>query len=164
MPETHPPKDEGRAASNLPPLSLHIPEPRYRPGDTPDFGDIDVPAVEATPRPGEATKPDAMRELSYGLVRVLDFDGQAKGQWDPKLTPERLRVMLRYMMLVRAFDDRMKRAAYERQGGVCPYCGEHFELSEMHADHIVPWSKGGTTDAANCEMLCKPHNRAKGNR
>ena len=55
MPETHPKKDVGRPASNLPPLSLHIPEPRYRPGDTPDFGDIEVPAVEATPRPGEAT-------------------------------------------------------------------------------------------------------------
>src|SRR3546814_6187713 len=55
-----------------------------------------------------------MRDLCYGLVRVLDFDGQAKGQWDPKLTPERLRVMLRYMMLVRAFDDRMFRA--QRQG------------------------------------------------
>ena len=35
MPETHPEKDVGRPASNLPPLSLHIPEPRYRPGDTP---------------------------------------------------------------------------------------------------------------------------------
>eukprot|EP01034_Spumella_vulgaris_P002319 gene2319-3014_t len=103
-----------RPASNLPPLSLHIPEPRYRPGDTPDFGDIVVPAVDATPRPSEATKPDAMRDLCHGLVRVLDFDGQAKGQWDPKLSPERLRTMLRYMMLVRAFDDRMFRA--QRQG------------------------------------------------
>ena len=109
MPET-----PQRPASNLPPLSLHIPEPRYRPGDTPDFGDIEVPAVEAAPRPSEATKPDAMRELSYGLVRVLDFDGHAKGQWDPKLSPERLRTMLRNMMLTRAFDDRMFRA--QRQG------------------------------------------------
>lgn len=63
---------------------------------------------------------------------------------------------------IRAFDDRMKRAAYERQGGVCPYCGEHFELSEMHADHIVPWSKGGTTTADNCQMLCRDCNLKKG--
>ena len=109
MPETH-----KRPAQNLPPLSLHIPEPRYRPGDAPDFGDIDVPPVDATPRPGEATKPDAMRDLCYGLVRVLDFDGVAKGAWDPKLNAERLRAMLRTMMLVRAFDDRMFRA--QRQG------------------------------------------------
>src|SRR3546814_2861411 len=109
MPET-----PQRPASNLPPLSLHIPEPRYRPGDTPDFGDIEVPAVDATPRPGEATKPEAMRELCYGLVRVLDFDGQAKGQWDPKLSRDRLRAMLRNMVLTRSFDDRMFRSP--RQG------------------------------------------------
>src|SRR3546814_10841407 len=55
-----------------------------------------------------------MRELCYGLVRVLDFDGQAKGPWNPNLAPDRLRTMLRYMMLLRAFDDRMFRA--QRQG------------------------------------------------
>lgn len=62
---------------------------------------------------------------------------------------------------IRAFDDRMKRAAYERQGGVCPYCGEHFELSEMHADHIKPWAKGGPTTAENCQVLCRDCNLKK---
>lgn len=62
---------------------------------------------------------------------------------------------------IRAFDDRMKRAAYERQSGVCPYCGEHFELSEMHADHIKPWAKGGPTTAENCQMLCRDCNLKK---
>ena len=62
---------------------------------------------------------------------------------------------------IRAFDDRMKRAAYERQNGVCPYCKEHFEISEMHADHIKPWSKGGTTTADNCQMLCRDCNLKK---
>ena len=62
---------------------------------------------------------------------------------------------------IRAFDDRMKRAAYERQGGVCPHCGEHFELSEMHADHIKPWAKGGPTTAENCQMLCRDCNLKK---
>lgn len=62
---------------------------------------------------------------------------------------------------IRAFDERMKRAAYERQGGVCPYCGQHFEFSEMHADHIRPWSKGGTTVADNCQMLCRDCNLRK---
>jgi 2-oxoisovalerate dehydrogenase E1 component alpha subunit len=55
-----------------------------------------------------------MRQLSYGLVRVLDMDGRAGGQWDPRLSPERRLAMLRYMMLLRAFDDRMFRA--QRQG------------------------------------------------
>ena len=62
---------------------------------------------------------------------------------------------------IRAFDDRMKRAAYERQGGVCRYCGERFELSDMHADHIKPWSKGGPTTADNCQMLCRDCNLRK---
>ena len=62
---------------------------------------------------------------------------------------------------IRAFDDRMKRAAYERQGGVCRYCGERFDLSDMHADHIKPWSKGGPTIADNCQMLCRDCNLKK---
>ena len=62
---------------------------------------------------------------------------------------------------IRAFTDKMKRAAYERQGGVCPRCGQHFELSKMHADHIIPWSKGGSTTKENCQMLCADCNRRK---
>ena len=108
------PKPSARPASNLPPLSLHIPEPKFRPGDTADFSDVEVPAVDAIARPGEDIVPHAMRDLSYGLVRVLDFDGNARGSWDPKLSTERKLAMLRTMMLVRAFDDRMFRA--QRQG------------------------------------------------
>jgi hypothetical protein len=37
-------------------------------------------------------------------------------------------------------------------------------LAEMDADHVTAWSKGGATDTKNCEMLCKSHNRAKGNK
>lgn len=39
-----------------------------------------------------------------------------------------------------------------------------WKLSEMDADHVTPWSKGGNTDYNNCQVLCKTHNRAKGNR
>lgn len=106
--------DPPRAAHNLPPLSLHIPEPRYRPGDAPDFGDVEIPPVGAIARPSEASLPADIRDLSYGLVRVLDFDGQASGSWDPHLSSDRLLQMLRSMMLLRAFDDRMFRA--QRQG------------------------------------------------
>jgi len=62
----------------------------------------------------------------------------------------------------RTFDNRMKRQAYERQNGICPICGKHFELTEMEADHITPWCKGGTTTAENCQMLCRECNRRKG--
>ena len=63
---------------------------------------------------------------------------------------------------IRAFPDSMKRAAYERMGGFCGKCGKPFELAEMEADHITPWIEGGRTNAANCQMLCKKHNRSKG--
>lgn len=101
-------------AHNLPPLSLHVPEPRYRPGDVPDFQDIEIPDVGALAKPSEGAKPSDIRELAYGLIRVLDLDGTAAGPWDPKLSPEYLQQMLRYMMLLRAFDNRMFRA--QRQG------------------------------------------------
>jgi 2-oxoisovalerate dehydrogenase E1 component alpha subunit len=100
--------------SNLSPLRLHVPEPKFRPGDEADFSDIIVPAVDEIARPDEASTPAQLQPLAYGLVRVLDDDGQAKGSWNPWLDADQLRLMLRNMMLVRAFDDRMFRA--QRQG------------------------------------------------
>lgn len=64
---------------------------------------------------------------------------------------------------IRQFNARERRAAYERQGGVCAACGERCELSEMHADHIKPWSKGGATVPENCQMLCRDCNLKKSN-
>lgn len=70
--------------------------------------------------------------------------------------PERL-------LSIRAFTPKMARTAYERQKGICPKCGGHFDLSQMEADHITPWSKGGKTVSENCQMLCKDCNRRKSN-
>lgn len=63
---------------------------------------------------------------------------------------------------IRAFSKNQKREAYERQKGVCVKCKKTFEIGEMEADHITPWSKGGRTDAANCQLLCLDDNRRKG--
>lgn len=63
---------------------------------------------------------------------------------------------------IRAFDQNMRREVYERQLGVCPICGEHFEIEQMEADHITPWCQGGRTVADNCQMLCVKCNREKG--
>ena len=84
------------------------------------------------------------------------------------------------LLKIRIFDDKTKRIAYNAQvlkaeaAGVsnCPHCAQEdnanknkiWLLSEMEADHVSPWSKGGDTDLANCEMLCKTHNRLKGNK
>ena len=61
----------------------------------------------------------AIRDLAYGLIRVLDDDGAAVGAWDPHLDPETLRAGLPKMMTTRALDDRMVRA--QRQGKITFY-------------------------------------------
>ena len=65
---------------------------------------------------------------------------------------------------IRAFTDKMKREAYERQCGICTKCGCRFEIDEMEGDHILAWSKGGTTTADNCQMLCRRCNAVKSDR
>lgn len=62
---------------------------------------------------------------------------------------------------IRAFTDRQKREAYEKQKGICVKCKKHFEIEEMEADHITPWHEGGKTVSENCQMLCKQDNRTK---
>ena len=84
------------------------------------------------------------------------------------------------LLEVRVFDDAVKKSVYTKQTaeaekkGVsnCPLCAlghdsnktKIWKLAEMDADHVTAWSKGGATDIKNCEMLCKTHNRAKGNK
>jgi 2-oxoisovalerate dehydrogenase E1 component alpha subunit len=100
--------------TNRPALHLHVPEPRFRPGDTADFSDIHVPLPDPASPPAESVAPADIHPLAFGLVRVLDDAGQAVGGWNPRLSVERLLAMLRSMQLLRAFDDRMFRA--QRQG------------------------------------------------
>ena len=63
---------------------------------------------------------------------------------------------------IRAFTESQKRAAYERQNGICPICKKPFAYEKMQGDHIVPWIQGGKTVAENCQMLCATCNRHKG--
>ncbi|WP_267381604.1 MULTISPECIES: 3-methyl-2-oxobutanoate dehydrogenase (2-methylpropanoyl-transferring) subunit alpha [unclassified Sphingomonas] len=100
--------------ANLQPLSLHVPEPKFRPGDAVDFAAVEVPPAGEARRPDTAADAGEFRDLAYTLIRVLDEDGQAVGPWNPKLSPDMLRRMLRSMALLRAFDERMFRA--QRQG------------------------------------------------
>ena len=65
---------------------------------------------------------------------------------------------------IRAFSDSQKRTIYEQQGGVCACCGKKCEYEEMEGDHITPWSKGGKTELANLQMLCRDCNRRKSNK
>lgn len=96
------------------------------------------------------------------------FEYVLGGSQDPKLLD------------IRVFDEATKRSVYDKQtkaakaksSSNCSLCavghdankGKIWAMKEMEADHVSAWSKGGATSAANCEMLCKTHNRAKGNR
>ncbi|HWM61542.1 MAG TPA: thiamine pyrophosphate-dependent enzyme, partial [Rhizomicrobium sp.] len=95
-------------------LTLHIPTPSARPGDTPDFSHLQIPSAGALLRPDPATGARALREMSEGLIRVLDSDGRAVGAWAPMTEPQRLRDGLRAMLLTRLFEERMFRS--HRQG------------------------------------------------
>ncbi|WP_155264019.1 3-methyl-2-oxobutanoate dehydrogenase (2-methylpropanoyl-transferring) subunit alpha [Sphingomonas segetis] len=99
---------------NAPKLELHVPEPAFRPGDTPDFSSLTIPGAGEAPRPDTSAPAADTHSLTTALVRVLGDDDRAVGAWDPKLDPDTLRKMLRDMVTVRVFDDRMYRA--QRQG------------------------------------------------
>jgi len=99
---------------NAPRLALHMPEPPFRPGDSPDFSSLKIPAAGKAPRLDTSSPAAETHPLTTDLVRVLGEDNKAEGNWDPKLDPDTLRKMLRDMVTVRIFDDRMYRA--QRQG------------------------------------------------
>ena len=79
---------------NAPKLELHVPEPAFRPGDTPDFSKLKIPAAGTTPRPDIAAPAAETHPLTTDLVRVLGEEDKAVGPWDPKLDRDTLRKML----------------------------------------------------------------------
>ncbi|MCR4769840.1 MAG: DUF262 domain-containing protein [Bacteroidaceae bacterium] len=84
------------------------------------------------------------------------------------------------MLEIRVFDEATKKRVYEQQTleakkeqkSNCPLCAlsdtnnktKIWGIKDMDADHVTAWSKGGATDISNCQVLCKTHNRAKGNK
>ena len=50
-----------------------------------------------------------------------------------------------------------------RDGNTCRLCGITLTGDNIHFDHILAWSKGGETVLKNLQILCAPHNLAKGN-
>lgn len=111
-------------------------------------------------------------------VRMLYSDGYVKnrkGIWEYVLGGSKETKLLD----IRVFDEATKKPQYKNQTNEavekslsnCPLCAigrgsktKIWKLDEMDADHIQAWSLGGKTEPTNCQMLCKTHNRAKGNR
>lgn len=130
----------------------------------------------------QATFPTYRGKLMKGLDWGIYYNKYGSGKYDPKTLEKRIVELLddedisnqkgiyEYLLdgeerhlNIRAFSPKMARTAYERQKGICPKCGKHFEIEDMQADHITPWSKGGKTIAENCQMLCADCNRRKSN-
>ena len=124
------------------------------------------------------TTPYSPDELSE-KVQALYGDGYVKnpkGIWEFVLGGSQDFKLLE----IRIFDDPTKKSTYAKQTkeaeskgySNCPLCAEGHEatkakiwkLDEMDADHVSPWSKGGANKVDNCQMLCKTHNRSKGNK
>jgi 2-oxoisovalerate dehydrogenase E1 component alpha subunit len=87
-------KDPAKLKPNRPVLELHVPEPRFRPSDKPDFSNVFIPAAGTAPRPDVAAPAAETHPLTTDLVRVLGDDHRATGAWDPKLDAETLRKIL----------------------------------------------------------------------
>ncbi len=98
---------------------LHIPHAPFRPGERPDFSRIKLPGAGELSRPDPHIAANQTRELSFGLIRVLDEEHRAKGAWNPGLEAETLRAGLRHMVLTRLFDEFMYRK--QRQGKITFY-------------------------------------------
>lgn len=96
------------------PLRLRVPEPFGRPGDAPTFDHIDFDTPGRVGRPALDCGPDDTRQNGKALIRVLDDEGRAHGEWADAVTPEEALSALRAMVRTRAFDARMMRA--QRQG------------------------------------------------
>lgn len=96
--------------------------------------------------------------------------------WKAKRRTHRFPLFLRRMGTERAFSVEQRRQIYDRDGGLCQYCGvlTHFAVecpggedgddACFEADHVVPWSKGGLTTLDNAVTACRRHNRMKSDR
>ncbi|NRA88317.1 MAG: 3-methyl-2-oxobutanoate dehydrogenase (2-methylpropanoyl-transferring) subunit alpha [Rhizobiales bacterium] len=87
---------------------LYVPEPPFRPGEKNDFSHVYIPPAGASKRPEPTCKPFDITDLAYGLIRVLDDDNQAVGDWNINIEPNILIQGLKDMQLTRMFDDRMQ--------------------------------------------------------
>lgn len=96
-------------------------------------------------------------KLEQRIVELIEDDevDNKKGIYEYLLTGDDKTLNLR------PFDEKTKVRQYEKQKGICPICEKHYEIDEMEADHIVPWSKSGKTTPENCQMLCMKDNRTK---
>ncbi len=108
---------DGKPLSNQ--SRLFVPEPPFRPGDTPDYSHISVPSHHTPDRPDVLCEAFETADHALKLIRVLRFNGEATGPWQTDLTPEEKLEGLKIMMRTRAMDERM--FTMQRQGKMSFY-------------------------------------------
>ena len=86
---------------------IQVPTPKARPGERPDFSDMDIPQAGILPYPSIDADARDLRDMAFGLVRVLNHNHCAIGEWDPSISSEELIKGLKTMVLTRAYDARM---------------------------------------------------------
>ena len=120
-------------------------------------------------------KPYNVAEVSKRVHELLadPYVTNHKGIFEYILGGEKDKSLLNIRVFDKATINRVytqqTQAAKEKGVSNCPDCalkGETriYKLGEMDADHVTAWSKGGATDEGNCQMLCRHHNRSKGNK
>ena len=93
---------------------FHIPQPKARPGETPDFSDLQLPPAGVVSRPSIDAEEKTIRDLPYKLIRTLDDEGKVCGDWAPDIDKDSLLHALSSMILTRIYDDRLFQK--QRQG------------------------------------------------
>lgn len=140
----HPAASGGPAPLRDPlPLELRVPAAPFRPGDAPQFPSFPNSAGELS-RPDTLASFEELRPHAAGLIRVLDDEGAAIGQWNPQLSGQHLRLGLETMMRARHFDTRM--IAMHRQGRLSFYVTSRGEeavavagaMAYAHRDILFP--------------------------
>jgi len=143
-----PPEQRLEECSNQ--LSLNIPVPPARPGETPNFGRLHLSRSSIAKLPEIGVDPRETHELAYGLIQALDRSGAAMQPWAPVVSADLMRTGLRAMMLTRIYDDHMFRA--QRQGKTSFYVKSKGEeaIGVAHSLALSP------------DDMCFPHYRTQG--
>ncbi len=116
-----------------PVLRLHVPEPSGRPGRETDFSYLHLSPAGAVRRPRVDATAASTSDLAYGLVRVLDDDGNAVGPWAPDIGIEPLRAGMRAMLKTRAYDARMLIAQRQKKISFYMMCLGEEAIAVAHA-------------------------------
>ncbi len=125
------------------PMVLRVPTAPHRPGETPNFAAFSH-QPDDLPRPDTLASHELLRDHATGLIRVLDADGNARGAWQPQLSPQQLRSGLEMMLRARHLDARM--IAMQRQGRLSFYVSSKGEeagtvagaSAYLHGDILFP--------------------------